>query len=209
MEDDLNQPPAVPAVRQRRQRRQPLDTPLALPDATAAPAVLADRPEETRKPMRVENSRDAAARRTAEILGHLNGDIGSGTDEFYFDVTAIPEGWTYEWKRDKVFNKEDPAYTVALRRMGWEAVPSGRHPDMMPLGTPPGAPIERKGQVLMQRPQEFTDRVVASDLRRARDQVRVKESQLGSAPDGQFGRDHAQVKPKINKSYEAMPIPKE
>jgi hypothetical protein len=44
---------------------------------------------------------------------------------------------------------------------------------------------------------------------KARKQVRDKEAQLSGAPDGQFTRDHAQTRPKINKSYEAVPIPKE
>ena len=67
--------------------------------------------------------------------------------------------------------------------------------------------IERKGQILMERPQMITDQVVELNNRRARDQVRVKEQQLNSAPDGQFGRDHAQAKAKINKSYAPVPIP--
>jgi hypothetical protein len=40
--------------------------------------------------------------------------------------------------------------------------------------------------------------------------VRAKEQQLAGTPEGGLGhRDHAQAKPKIKKSYEAMPIPEE
>ena len=69
--------------------------------------------------------------------------------------------------------------------------------------------VERKGMILMLRPKQITDMVRQADARRARDQIRAKEAQLSSAPDGQFTRDHAQIKPKINKGYEPMPIPQD
>ena len=78
---------------------------------------------------------------------------------------------------------------------------------MMPINAQ-GA-IERKGMVLMERPQIVTDQVRDADYRRARGQIRAKEQQLTQAPQGQFGRDHSQAQPKINKSYEPMPVPKD
>ena len=69
--------------------------------------------------------------------------------------------------------------------------------------------IIRKGQVLMERPQIITDQVVDANNRRARAQVKVKEEQLSAAPQGQFERNHSQVRPKINKGYEPIPIPKD
>jgi hypothetical protein len=48
-----------------------------------------------------------------------------------------------------------------------------------------------------------------ADARKAREQIRAKEAQLSSAPDGQFTRDHDRVKPKINKGFEPMPIPQD
>jgi len=62
----------------------------------------------------------------------------------------------------------------------------------------------------MERPTVITEEMRALDLRRARNQVRAKEEQLNGTPEGGLGhRDHAQVKPKIGKSYEAIPVPKE
>jgi hypothetical protein len=63
--------------------------------------------------------------------------------------------------------------------------------------------------ILMQRPQEITDHFRNLDRRAAKDQVRIKEGQLNSAPQGQFERDHEQARAKINKSFEPMPIPKD
>jgi len=159
-----------------------------------------------RSDMRVAPSRAEADRRTKEILGHL-GDLDQGTDEFYIPDGITPDGWTYEWKRRTVLNQEDPAYTVQLARMGWEPVPTERHPEMMPKGGDHPV-IERKGMVLMQRPEAITERIRDMDRQRARDQVRMKEEQLSAAPPGHFDRtSDRRVRPKINKSYDAMPVP--
>lgn len=152
-----------------------------------------------RTEMRERDPRAEAARRAAEILGHV-GNLDEGTDDFYIDPAKIPDGWTYEWKRRTVFGQEDPAYQVQLNRTGWTEVPVSRHPEMMPKAGSFQC-IERKGLILMERPTIIQDQMVQLNQRRARDQVRVKEQQLSSAPDGQFGRDHSQVKPKINKGY--------
>ena len=71
------------------------------------------------------------------------------------------------------------------------------------------AAIERKGMILMERPKEITDEVRSTDLRRARQQVRQKEEQLNSAPDGTLQRKKSDGSSlaNIKKSYEAIPIP--
>ena len=170
-------------------------------------AVAVERPS-MRPPMREEDPRAAAARRAAEIRGHL-GSMDEGTDEFYIDPSQIPDGWTYEWKRKTVLGQEDPAYQVHLARTGWEPVPTTKHPEMMPgQGNHPN--IERKGMMLMMRPAVISEEARDIELRRAKGQVKAKEEQLAGAPEGGLGhREHAQVKPKIGKSYEAMPIPKD
>lgn len=161
-----------------------------------------------RQPMRAEmrepDPRSAAAKRAQEILENI-GQADEGQDDFR--TPKAPDGWTYEWKRNTLFNQEDPAYMTSLLRTGWEAVPAKRHPEMMPIGAMKS--IERKGMILMERPAEVTRKFEEADRRRARLQMRAKEEQLGSAPQGQFGRDHAQAAPKINKSYEPLPVPKD
>lgn len=166
--------------------------------------------EGLRGSVREESSAERAKRRAAEIRGHIGG-IEEGTDEFYIDPHMVPEGWTYEWKRKLLLGAEDPSYTVQLLRMGWEPVPLNRdrdHQAMMPSNWPHNT-IERKGMILMERPSEVVEEARRIEQKKARDQVRAKEQQLSGAPDGQFTRDHAQVRPKINKSFEAMPIPEE
>lgn len=177
----------------------------------ARPADVRDFGAIERQPMRTEmrpnNGIKSAEERAAEIMQNLGGSQESA-DKFHIPPGYEPDGWTYEWKRKTIHNQEDPAYQVSLSRTGWEPVPCSRHPDMMPVGWK-GMTIERDGMILMTRPKQVTEYIRNLDDRRARYQVRAKEEQLRSAPDGQFARDHAQAQPKIRKSFEAMPIPNE
>jgi len=162
--------------------------------APAAPSI--------RPPMREDDSAARAKQRAAELRGHLEGEIVDGTDEFYIDPSVIPDGWYYEWKRHTIYGAEDPAYQVALARSGWTPVPTSRHPAMMPHATD-SAIISRKGQILMEIPQEiYFERKQAEQIK-ARQQVRHKEAQLAGTPDGTMDR----VKPDIKKSFQSFPIP--
>lgn len=154
-----------------------------------------------------ETPRERAARRTAELRGH-DTDLGDdGTDEYYIELGIIPEGWSYEWKTRTILGAEDPAHQVALARKGWEVVPASRHPELMPMNYK-GVEITRKGMVLMERPMEITQEALQASLRRARMQMRDKEAQLTNAKSGEFDRTNkGDPLVKINKKYEAMPIP--
>src|ERR1700744_3183776 len=130
-----------------------------------------------------EDPRARAARRALELREHMGGNMDDGVDKFYIDPRVIPDGWSYEWKRQSILGKEDPSYQVSLAHRGWEAVPRTRHPEMMPDNYR-GETIEREGQILMERPKEITDEVVSIEKRKAREQVSSKEQQLNGAPAG-------------------------
>ena len=164
---------------------------------SATPERPAMRPE-----LREEDPRARAAARAAQIRDD-NGGMDEGTDEFYIPKNMVPDGWVYEWKRHTIWNQEDPAYTVQLAREGWEPVPVSRHPQMMPSNWEKSS-IERKGMMLMERPKEISDEVRRIEFRRAREQVRIKESQLSGTPDGTMDR----VAPSIKKTFD-MPIPED
>jgi hypothetical protein len=154
-----------------------------------------------RPPLRVEDDARARAKQRADQLrGHL-GDVVDGTDEFYISPDVIPDGWAYEWKRNTIYGAEDPAYQVALARSGWTAVPTSRHPDMMPHDANSGI-ITRKGCILMEIPKEIQDERREADQRKARNQVRQKEAQLSGAPEGTMER----TRPEIRKSYSPVQI---
>ncbi len=166
-----------------------------------------------RPPLRDPNTtemspRERAAKRVAELRGHAGGDEVDGHDKFYFDPNMYPDGWTYEWKRRLLLNQENPAYETELSRQGWDPVPVTRHPEMMPRNYK-GTTIERDGMMLMERPTELVEEARNRELRTARKQVRAKEEQLGSTPDGTMTRNHPNVKPVLRKSFEPMSVPEE
>ena len=164
--------------------------------------------EDMRESVREADPLTRAAKRSAELRGHL-GSMDEGVDDFYVDPNMIPEGWTYEWKRHLLLGAEDPSYNVALARAGWEPVPLNRdasHRAMMPMNWA-GGYIERKGQILMERPTEIVEEAKAIERRKARDQVRAKEAQLAGTPDGTLTRDHPQAKPQIKKGWAALDVP--
>lgn len=154
-----------------------------------------------------ESPRERAARRTAELKGHASDITDDGTDEFHLELGIIPDGWSYEWKTRTILGKEDPAHEVALSRKGWEVVPASRHPELMPMHYK-GVEITRKGMVLMERPMEITQEARNAELRKARMQMRDKEAQLNQSKGGEFDRSNkGDPLVKINKKFEAMPIP--
>jgi hypothetical protein len=187
----------------RSRNHAPLPTPGIVPAsvATAAPV---------KETFAEEDSRTRAARRAAELMEHI-GEL-DGQDEFAIDPRVIPDGWSYEWKRHTILNKEDPSYQVSLARTGWEPVPAYRHPEMMPEKHT-GETIERKGMILMERPLQITNAVKQAELRKAKVQVRDKETQLTGAPAGPnspFDPDNkGNSLVKIRKTFEQIPIPKE
>jgi hypothetical protein len=152
--------------------------------------------------------RARAAKRSAELMEHL-GEIDQGSDDFYTDPRVWPDGWTYEWKRESLLGKEDPAYNVQIRRAGWDPVPRSRHPEMMPKDWV-GETIVRHGMILCERPTEINEAVKALEKRRAKDQVQQKEAQIKGAPPGTFERDNkGNSLAKINKTVERMPVPRD
>lgn len=192
---------------QKRRGRPPAKAKEVL---AAAPELPIDQPNvidrgSMRPNMREDDPRAAAARRAAEIRSNYQ-VADEGVDEF--KLPPAPPGWTYEWKTKSVMGQEQSSHITELYRQGWEEVPTNRHPEEMPLsGNYPV--IERKGMVLMQRPTVIVEEARAAQLAKAKNQVRVKETQLSSAPEGQFERNHRDVRPQIKKGFEPIPVPKE
>lgn len=195
---------ATATKRRGRPPRKPAELAAARPEEAVQARPEIERPD-MRPNMREEDPRVAAARRAAEIRQNYVED--DGVDEF--KLPPAPPGWTYEWKAKSILGQINHAHMTELYRMGWEEVPTSRHPEEMPLqGNHPV--IERKGMVLMQRPTVIVEEARAMQIARARNQVKFKEEQLNGPPEGGLGhRDHAQVKPKISKGYEPIPVPKE
>ena len=187
------------------QAPSPAEMNMAAPVAAQAASERPPMREEPRAEMRGMSSRELADIRAKQIMD--NDDGATGTDEFYFDLRLIPDGWSYEWKRRTVAGAEDPAYQIALAKAGWTAVPASRHRELMP-STGHYEVIERKGQILMERPKVTTDRARMLANMDALNQIRMKEQQLSAAPPGTFERGtDPRVATRIGKSYEPIPVP--
>lgn len=163
--------------------------------------------QDMRPQMRADDPRARAKARAAVLRDHMP-DPDAGVDEFRIDLDTIPDGWTYEWKRHETLGAKDPSYEVSLAQNGWEPVPVSRHPSFMPKDWK-GQVIERKGMVLMERPQEITDIVRARDRQNALEPVRGMEAKLAGVAPGQFPRQKSSGEGlvKVGKSYEPMAIP--
>jgi hypothetical protein len=129
-------------------------------------------------------------------------ETGDMYDEFYINPSIIPDGWDYNWKLKSVYGMEDKDHMREMYKVGWEAVPSERHPDMMPIGYK-GA-IERKGMILMERPTEISNIAKQRELATARQAVEDKERAIGLAR----GSAYEQGRKVVNKSYSPMQVPR-
>jgi hypothetical protein len=113
----------------------------------------------------------------------------------------IPDGMTYEWKRFTYNGKEDRGHQANLARNRWAPVPADREGHEVVGGEPtdPDPTTGRKhphegciivdGLILMERPQEITDIVVAEDRRLAKGQVANQIRKLKLVPEGTLAQD--------------------
>jgi hypothetical protein len=151
--------------------------------------------ESVREKTPIELARERAAQIMAEI-----GNEESFHDEFI--APNPPEGWSYEWKAIKIMNKVDETKLGEVRRTGWTEVPRIRHPEMMPFSRDVDF-IERKGQILFERPAEITEEFRRRARKTASDAISNKKQQLGLEARGPF----SPTQPKISTKYEPMAIP--
>jgi len=129
-----------------------------------------------------ESPRLAAAEPVRSTVRERKRKGGSNIDRFWVDPAMIPDGMSWEWKRQTVFGKSDRSYDAFLSDQGWLPVEQSRYPNF---------PVERDGMILMERPIELTREAQAEDRAAAIDAVRSKERQLYEAGDGEFQRRRA------------------
>lgn len=134
------------------------------------------REHEHRAEMHPEDPRELARIRAAKILENL-GDLDEATDEFHFDLSLKPEGWSWEWKRYTVLNEIQHSHINGLRRTGWEFVDARKYPSLVPIGWAESL-VLRRGMVLMERPKEITLMMEARDKRLAKNQMDIKAAQI-------------------------------
>lgn len=158
------------------------------------------RKEPVREPLRNEPVPSAQAGRLVRARKRTD-------DKFHIDKHLIPDGMTYEWKRESCYGQPDTSHMLNLRDNHWTAVPTSRHPDMMTEGSK-GA-IKRDGMVLMERPTYVTEDARREDYQLAVERTQSIQNTMGATPAGTMTRDHPSVRKntRITKSIEPGSIP--
>jgi hypothetical protein len=167
-----------------------------VPKKVSEPSVAPVRP-----PLR-DDPRDLAAKRAAELRQHRSTQVNVDDE---FDVSYLEErkpGWKFQWAAWSVAEMRQTTNMMNVEARGWSFVSREEFPELMPKDAD-GDVIMRKGNVLMEIPKEIHDDLRADEIKAARDQVRWKEQSIAGTPEGTLERD----RPKIKKSFEAMPIP--
>lgn len=130
------------------------------------------------------SSRELAELRAKEVMDARNKHSGDENDKFYVRPDAIPDGWTYQWCRHSLIGMDLTSHQVGLAMAGWSNVPAGRHPEMMPIGTPPDSGIIRDGLILMERPLVLSEQQHRKNYNEAVARVSDREQKNARAPAG-------------------------
>jgi len=99
-------------------------------------------------------------------------------------------GWDYEWKTIRVYNEPvDPGEMLEVRNAGWRPEKAINWPDLVEPGSPPDAPIERRGQRLYGRPMRLSVEARQEDLQAAYEQQRDKTMAAASGRSATRGEE--------------------
>jgi len=127
------------------------------------------------------------------------------------DWSYIPEslqnilrakGLAWEYKRTHYFGKEEePEYRRSLEENGWEALSLASIPEFRDLMSKSWSKdtVEKRGQILMVRPQYMTDEAREEEAKAASDRVKGHMAQLNRAGPNEAERTLVKVK----RSYES------
>lgn len=105
-------------------------------------------------------------------------------DQFYIPYNLIPDGWSYEWKRESYAGQPDTRHMNNLKENHWEAVPQDRHPNFA---------VRNGGMILMERPAYVTEDALRASFDVANSAVQAVNLNINQAPEGQFTRQHPSV----------------
>lgn len=127
-----------------------------------------------------------------------------------------PEGMTLQWVTDSVLGQSMGQHRSTFERTGWTPVHQsdfdGRFDGMFMQRGVEGE-IKYEGLVLMARPAELTAKAKATEARKAREVVAIKEQAWrgGDLPNVTLDSQHksALQTNKVNRSYERIEVPKD
>lgn len=112
-------------------------------------------------------------------------------DPFYVDPRVIPQGMSYEWKRQSIFGQPDNEHWIGLRENHWKPVPAERHPELAVAGE---SVIKRGGTVLCERPKYLTEEAALEDIGEGLKPVQHMEEVMFGTKPGEMTRNHPSVR---------------
>jgi len=98
---------------------------------TVAPADSGIGHNSRREPLREPLLPPGAMTFTHPVTGEVLTRMPQSAVESAYHIPReeIPDGFTYQWVRESVYNEPDQPNIVSRGRNGWRAVPADRHPD--------------------------------------------------------------------------------
>lgn len=171
--------------------------------ARTRPQIKYKGPRRTNRPIspRASNAPTREAPQRAEArpdTGRLQRTRKRSEDRFFIDKRLIPNGWSWEYKAEKVLGKTDETHMQGLRDNHWKEVEQGKHP---------GVIVRKDGMVLMERPSYLTEDARREDFEEAMTPVRNVQGMVSNTPRGTMTRDHPTVRnaSRLNRNYD-IPI---
>ena len=180
--------------------------------------LIDEQPAKAKRPAKAPGLREDTVRADAVRSGTVRTDVvrkrrtgQKSEDHFYIpdELRAQLEarGLSAEFKRVTYFGKEEEAdYHIGLAENGWEPLSLSSFPGfkkMMPKSWTKDT-FEKRGQILMVRPQHLTDEAKAEDYAAATNQVKGHLASLGNTKAGEAPRDNkGNPLVKVKRSYEA------
>lgn len=144
------------------------------------------------------------AREASRESPRLRRRVRASDDKFSIPAELIPEGMSWEFKRYLVAGQEDKQYQAELAMNYWEPVTAESNPQIGSRYGVKAGHVIIGDQMLMERPAYLTEDAYDEIRDMTISRQHSIRSSLKDAPQGHFTRDHKDVQPRIQKTYERL-----
>lgn len=206
-------------IMEARERRRAGNNPQPKPEPTPAVESLEVKMDPQRPPRQpLQAIQKKSGSRWVMKAGRWDEDamedgVMEGVNALDIPKELHPEGITLQWVTRSIYGQEQTQHRAGFERTGWLQV----HPEDFDgvfdgMFAPKGStePINKDGLDLVAKPTEMVKKSRANDLRKAREQVSIKEQALYGGTDmNAMGADHVSARNfnHIRRSVERIQVP--